>query len=245
MRSTVLLAVVSGLAAIGVEAQSNVTGTTTGSLGDATVVTNNPVGPVYAAVLPETEFFNPKDPRGNVKGGISATAGPNGVGVAFTINFSNLPTSGGPFPYHLHVAPVNSSGSCASTLAHLDPFIRGEQPPCDPKKPETCQVGDLSGKYGKITTDPFTAFYVDPYASLVPGLGSFFGNRSFVVHFGNTTRITCASFAIVAGTTPTTTISPNTTVTPTGKPTQFTGSAVSVTASLFSVFGVAVAALFL
>jgi hypothetical protein len=67
------------------------------SLGDATVVTNNPIGPVYTAVLPTTEFFNPADPHGNVKGGISATAGPGGVGVAFTINFSNFPTSGGPF----------------------------------------------------------------------------------------------------------------------------------------------------
>jgi hypothetical protein len=66
-------------------------------LGDATVVKDNPIGPVYTAVLPATEFFNPWDPRGNVKGSISATAGPNGVGVAFTINFSNLPTSGGPF----------------------------------------------------------------------------------------------------------------------------------------------------
>jgi hypothetical protein len=71
--------------------------TSTQSLGDATVVTDNPIGPVYTAVLPTTEFFNPADPRGNVKGGISATAGPGGVGVAFTINFSNLPTSGGPF----------------------------------------------------------------------------------------------------------------------------------------------------
>lgn len=58
---------------------------------------NNPVGPVYTAVLPAVEFFNPSDPRGNVKGGISATAGPNGAGVAFTVNFSNLPVSGGPF----------------------------------------------------------------------------------------------------------------------------------------------------
>ena len=57
----------------------------------------NPVGPVYTAVLPTTEFFNPWDPRGNVKGGITATAGPGGSGVSFTVNFSNLPTSGGPF----------------------------------------------------------------------------------------------------------------------------------------------------
>jgi hypothetical protein len=55
-------------------------------------------------------------------------------------------------------------------------------------------VGDLSGKYGKVTSDPFYATYTDPYTSNTPGLGSFYGNRSFVLHFGNKTRITCANF---------------------------------------------------
>jgi len=69
----------------------------TGTLGNASTVENNPPGVIYTATLPTTEFNNPNDPRGNVKGSISATANPNGIGVSFTINFSNLPTSGGPF----------------------------------------------------------------------------------------------------------------------------------------------------
>jgi len=69
----------------------------TGTLGNATVVENNPPGPIYVATLPDTEFFNPSDPRGNVKGSVSATANPNGIGVSFQVTFSNLPTSGGPF----------------------------------------------------------------------------------------------------------------------------------------------------
>ncbi len=69
----------------------------TGILGNATVVENNLPGPIYVATLPEEEFFNPNDPRGNVKGSISATANPNGIGVSFQVTFSNLPTSGGPF----------------------------------------------------------------------------------------------------------------------------------------------------
>lgn len=226
------------------------------TLGDATVVTN-PVGPVYTAILPTEEFFNPADPRGNVKGGISATAGPGGVGVAFTVNFSNLPTSGGPFRkyrlpesqilslshvvYHIHVMPINSSGSCASAAGHLDPFLRGEQPACDPTKPQTCQVGDLSGKYGKVTSDPFTASYVDLYTSLVPGTASFFGNRSFVFHFANTTKITCASFSLVPGTAP----ANYSTATTSSTPALFTGSATGLTASLLSVFGALAAALLL
>jgi hypothetical protein len=211
-------------------------------LGDAIPVLNNPVGPVYTATLPPVQFFNPADPRGNIKGSVSATAAPGGKGVQFTINFSNLPTSGGPFPYHIHVAPVNSTGSCASTLAHLDPFIRGETPVCDPSKPATCQSGDLSGKYGKITSDPFTASYVDLYASLVPGLGSFFGNRSITVHFSNATRITCASFALVSGTG---TTSPNSTTTTKPTPSTYTGAAGTVGASLISVLAAAAIAMVL
>lgn len=75
--------------------------------------------------------------------------------------------------------------------------MRGEETPCDSEKPETCQVGDLSGKWGKVTTDSFEASYHDPFVSLVEGPGSFFGNRSFVFHFANKTRISCANF--VAG----------------------------------------------
>ena len=75
--------------------------------------------------------------------------------------------------------------------------MRGEDPACDSSKPETCQVGDLSGKWGKITSDKFEDSYHDPYVSLVEGVGSYFGNRSFVFHFANKTRISCANF--VAG----------------------------------------------
>jgi hypothetical protein len=69
----------------------------TGILGNASVVENNPPGVIYTATLPTTEFFNPEDPRGNIKGAISAVANSNGIGVAFSVDFSNFPTSGGPF----------------------------------------------------------------------------------------------------------------------------------------------------
>lgn len=100
--------------------------------------------------------------------------------------------------YHLHVAPVPEDGNCTQTLAHLDPFIRTDDPPCDSESPETCEVGDLSSKHGKADSDPFELTFNDPYASLVEGTGAFFGNRSLVVHFANKTRITCANFVEVA-----------------------------------------------
>ncbi|PNP51580.1 hypothetical protein THARTR1_07836 [Trichoderma harzianum] len=127
-------------------------------------------------------------------GSVSAVAAPGGKGVRFRVQFENFPKSGGPFMYHIHDEPA-TNGNCTTTLAHLDPYHRGETPACDASKPETCQVGDLSGKYGKITSDPFVAEYFDLYTSLQPDNPAFFGNRSIVVHYANKTRLTCANFA--------------------------------------------------
>lgn len=214
----------------------------TGTLGNATTVEDNPPGIIYTATLPTTEFFNPEDPRGNVKGSVSATANPNGIGVSFSVTFSNLPTSGGPFLYHIHAAPVPEDGNCTGTLGHLDPFIRGETPPCDAELPQTCQVGDLSGKNGKISSDPFTASYSDDFASTVDGLGSFFGNRSVTLHFGNKTRITCANFTLV-GTTVGGSNDSEPTTTSTGSPIQFTGLSSKTVVPSFALFAIAAIAL--
>jgi hypothetical protein len=78
-------------------AKAQTTEPITGLLGNATVVENNPPGVIYTVTLPAKSFFNPDDTRGNIKGIVSATANPNGIGVSFQISFSNLPTSGGPF----------------------------------------------------------------------------------------------------------------------------------------------------
>lgn len=59
--------------------------------------------------------------------------------------------------YHIHVLPVPANGNCTETLGHLDPYKRGEIPPCDNTQPQTCQVGDLSGKHGNITATTFSA----------------------------------------------------------------------------------------
>lgn len=104
--------------------------------------------------------------------------------------------------YHIHDQPVPADGNCSGTLAHLDPFKRGEKPPCDKSRPDTCQVGDLGGKYGDIMDvangKHFKATYLDFYTSTRHGPGAFFGNRSIVVHYHNTTRINCANFTLVS-----------------------------------------------
>ncbi|KAI0969906.1 superoxide dismutase [Xylaria arbuscula] len=173
--------------------------TTTGKLGDAIVVTDNPVGKKGIAVLPKEPFFTSGSLTGNVKGTVKATTGAHGVGVDFEVTFSNLPKEGGPFTYHLHVNPLDATGNCTNTLAHLDPFIRGEDPACNSTSPATCQVGDLSGKHGKITSDPYKANFHDDFTAVYEGPGSYFLNRSLVVHFANKTRITCANFTTLHG----------------------------------------------
>jgi hypothetical protein len=67
---------------------------------DAPVITGNPQGVEYKAVLPKEPFFPKAELVGNVKGNISAVAGPGGKGVKFTVQFENLPKSGGPFSEH-------------------------------------------------------------------------------------------------------------------------------------------------
>lgn len=211
----------------------------TGRLGDAAVVTDNPIGDVYSAVLPESS-------RTSIRGYISGSS-EDGTGVRFNVSFTGFPDlSLGPFIYHIHDQPISSDGNCTTAKAHQDPYIRGEIPPCDPTKPQTCQVGDLSGKYGNITTSSYSTSYVDLYASTKQGIGAFFGNRSIVVHTANTTRLTCANFTLVAsgnnnGTNLTTPTSPG--GYSTGTPVPFTGSASTTAATLMTVFfGVAVAA---
>ncbi|KAK0655739.1 superoxide dismutase, partial [Cercophora newfieldiana] len=196
MRTSAALSLLLAAAGTQVAAQTSV------SRGNATIVKGNPEGVVYEAVFPDTPFFKAAYPDGgNIKGSIRASTPVGGEGVVFTINWTNLPKAGGPFMYHLHVAPVPENGNCTATLAHLDPFERGEDPVCDKEHPETCQTGDLSGKIGDITGNQseFSTTYKDLYSANLKGLGSFFGNRSIVFHYANKTRVSCANFTLVAG----------------------------------------------
>lgn len=162
----------------------------TGTLGNATIVEDNPPDVTYVAMLP-TQFSS------KIRGSISATGSSDGIGVVFKVNFTDFPMGQGPFTYHVHVNPVPTDGNCNGTLGHLDPFIRGEDVACQKSLPQTCQVGDLAGKHGKITEDPFTAGYVEDFASTAMGIGAFIGNRSIVIHNVNKTRLTCANFTLL------------------------------------------------
>jgi Cu/Zn superoxide dismutase len=156
----------------------------------APAVSDNPAGASYVATLPEQA-------ERTVRGSVVATTNSDGPGVKFTVSISGLPAEGGPFMYHLHAKPVPSDGNCTGAGAHIDPYVRGEVPICDASKPDTCQTGDLSGKFGNITTQEWSQEYVDPYSSTNPSDPSYFGDLSLVVHTSNKTRIACANFTRV------------------------------------------------
>lgn len=88
MRSLVLSAL-GGLALV--SAQSTVVSgdypqqtVVTGKLGDAEVVSDNPVGVSYIATLPEST-------KSTIRGYISGTSNEDGVGVRYDIHFTGFP----------------------------------------------------------------------------------------------------------------------------------------------------------
>jgi hypothetical protein len=114
----------------------------------AKVTTGNPEGAKVAAVF-----------AGAIKGTVRAGSDPFGIGVNFHVELSGLPEADGPYAFHLHQLPVPADGNCTGTGGHLDPFGRTNTPACDASAPATCEVGDLSGKYGKLTKSTSMARY--------------------------------------------------------------------------------------
>ncbi|KAB5542521.1 superoxide dismutase [Coniochaeta sp. 2T2.1] len=175
----------------------------TGQLGDAKIITNNVPNTTYRAVL-----------TGKVSGSLNATSQDAGKAVSFTLEVKGLPVGAGPFSaffplfdlnptkYHIHEKPVPSDGNCTGTGAHLDPYIRTQTPACDYSRPATCEVGDLSGKYGAIGSNysSVVKIFNDLYVATNPADNSFFGNLSFVIHDASSARIACANFTKVATT---------------------------------------------
>jgi Cu/Zn superoxide dismutase len=217
----------------------------TGVLGPAPSQTNQPTA-TYVATLPDS-MFNPLV-GDTVQGTIEAVGSANGV--QFTVNISNLPDQAayGPFNWHIHTLPVPDNGNCTATMGHLDPQNVGELYMCNTAAPENCQVGDLAGKHGgKITTEGnFSTSFVDNFLSTEEGSPAFFGGLAFVLHTGNTTRITCANFEAQGsagnGTAGNGTSGGNATATSTGATPEFTGAASHLTASFVVAFaGFAVA----
>lgn len=108
------------------------------------------------------------------------------------IDIQDLPSSGGPFMYHVHVAPVPSNGNCTGALGHLNPY--GGL--LNATTIATHEVGDLSGKHGTINGTSLKTDYVDEYLSLNPDNAAFIGNVSVVIHAADNSRLACANITV-------------------------------------------------
>ncbi|KAL9092527.1 MAG: hypothetical protein Q9165_004331 [Trypethelium subeluteriae] len=168
--------------------------------GPATTQSSLPAA-TYQAVLPSTNF---DDGTGStITGAITISSNPSTPGVSIVVNFAGFPNAAayGPFLYHIHEFAVPADGNCSATVGHLDPTDRGEYYPCNTADLASCQVGDLAGKFGKITQSPFIARFTDSFLSTNPSSPAFFGDKSIVIHSSNTTRLTCANFQKVSNST--------------------------------------------
>lgn len=114
---------------------------TTGKKGDAPIVQSNPPNAHYRALLTTTT---------GVSGSVNASTSSTSRAVGFVVEIAGLPLTSGPFKYHIHVNPVPADGNCTGTGGHLDPYERTQVPDCVSSRPETCEVGDLSGKHGLV-----------------------------------------------------------------------------------------------
>lgn len=144
---------------------------------DAPVKTNSPESAKYIAKFSD-----------NIEGSVVFSTTSNST-VKVDVDFDGLPSSGGPFAYHVHVVQVPSDGNCTATLGHLNPYDGS----VNATSPAAKEVGDLSGKHGVIDDQSYQTSYIDEYISLEETDPAFVGNRSVVVHFANNTRLACAN----------------------------------------------------
>ncbi|KAI7667207.1 hypothetical protein KC318_g6031 [Hortaea werneckii] len=150
----------------------------------ASVVSDNPEGKVYSAVFPQPTSTSV----------VTIGSAPNGS-ADVTVNLNGLPQPG-PLSYSIHDNPVASNGSCDDVGDIFNPYHASTTAPCNDDRPETCMVGDLSGKHGNATAPGFTQSYNDNFLSLVPNTPAFFGNRSLVISWPNGTIVSCTNFTL-------------------------------------------------
>lgn len=137
--------------------------------------------------------------------------GPSGVSgvISFTQSSPNAPTRisvdlkgidsqpNNTLLYHVHDFEA-TGGDCSAAITggHFDPLqarasatYAADCNPSSGSRFRSCEVGDLSGKFGALPYEPFTVN--DPSLSLY-GKQSIYG-RSVVIHFANATRWVCAT----------------------------------------------------
>ncbi|KAB8212945.1 Cu,Zn superoxide dismutase-like protein [Aspergillus novoparasiticus] len=114
-----------------------------------------------------------------IRGRMTIWSGLNDVGVRVHVLFLGLPKVGQYLTYHIHERPVPDDGNCYGTGAHLDLYKRENKPSCDMSAPQTCEIGDLSGKHGPVYApgeQAFEVLYPDYFLSNVPDTAAYYSN---------------------------------------------------------------------
>ncbi|KAM9937908.1 hypothetical protein OXX80_002578 [Metschnikowia pulcherrima] len=115
--------------------------------------------------------------------------------VSCGLGLKGLPARGGPFEYHIHTTPVPKSGNCDATMGHFNPYCGT----ADGRIPSEKEVGDLSGKHGKLSGTDVSQYYDDHFLSINPKDRAFIGNLPIVLHLASGRRFACANLVKVLG----------------------------------------------
>ncbi|KAJ1962020.1 hypothetical protein IWQ62_003662 [Dispira parvispora] len=103
------------------------------------------------------------------------------------------------YTLHIHENPVNATGDCNSAGGHFDPLHVKTNPDeyhCDPERPvETCEVGDLTGKFGTIKSSESGSYFASDWSDRQIGTSPelFVAKRSIVLHDSANTRVACGN----------------------------------------------------
>ena len=93
-----------------------------------------------------------------------------------------------------------SDGDCAATGGVLDVNECGTTHTCDPTEPQSCQIGDLSGKHGQIMPNVYGGYgaeYIDDFIATFSGVRIYIGDKSVLVLDNNGTTLGCANITEV------------------------------------------------
>ncbi|KNZ46686.1 superoxide dismutase [Puccinia sorghi] len=118
----------------------------------------------------------------------------NGPGAHVEVMINGLYSMSFDYPYHIHVNPVRQGQSCELAGGHFNP-TNAPMTPCNRNEPNTCEVGDLAGKFGNLPGSPqglTRRSYYDPSLNLSQGADGIL-YRSIVIHGANNVRLACVN----------------------------------------------------
>ncbi|KAL6452611.1 SOD5 Cell surface Cu-only superoxide dismutase 5 [Candida maltosa Xu316] len=153
--------------------------------GDAPISTDSTDSDSLVATFKKTS-------TSNIEGTIKFEPAKNGT-VLISLDLTGFPSTGGPFPYHIHEMPVPESGNCTATGMHFNPFNGS----ATATTPAALELGDLAGRHGNITGGSVNEEIDDNYISLNKDSKAYIGGLSVVIHSSNNTRLTCSNLELL------------------------------------------------